>query len=1280
MDNIHEPNIPDRFEDMAGDVNTQETIIDEYDPGVELECRHQPVDHCQIRFDWVHPEDEEEDIEVEDNDVKMTLQETGNRERCDLLVELLSIPGGQRIFDETFQSSSDDPKKKNENVHISNALYAKRLKENNYSLNVHYCHSKRTPGKGRLYASNKNGRGTAGQQMLRRSVRVFLQCNSYCNDYYDYDMVAAWPSILWMLCEKHDLECTLLKKFVELCHAGRRAEFLHETQMTKLLFNKALNTDHWKERLTRAQKKCKKLMSLFSEIMINKTKLAEIYGPGGVIGGFKSNPAKPNNRVSTLITIVLQEFENQELQRAIAVVRRIFHFDFMGPSGYDGFQLKQKLEQRDIAQMNNKYIQWIQKPNISYVDMSSFKAKIKKAQESITNWTVPAEMYTHEVDGQPRVRELCPALCHRNDQHMLSDDMNVGKRYPIKLMLRDEMGLGKTYQLSILVLRQFTERNDDWLSLMTELGLTDKTNVRAAADDCDQRGFPFMGVDVLIIYHRILLIDSTTTKYWRKLGFQLYSDQEGVIFDTGGRWIACIDSLHRFHHVNNYHLAAVDEFTETIQSMTNLKTKTVGSGKWEVHYKLQTLLKESESVVLMSAQADRIEKEYLDEIGVDVHWQMNAAKPLKELKYEFSHFEDKVHEFKPIFDALDSDKKIVIPCSENCDLQTVLSLLQKKYPHKKFLAIFGKGLSDEERKRRVRLAENEPFDAILFTSSMDCGVSIELKRRIVNSLHQHEHAYDLIIFRLNVRSINANQVMQMILRVRNLNDKKIIFICDRLVKDWDHLPGYDYNLLKDDNNMAIKNLPTGCAPVVTGYNNLTEVRRATYLSDGIKDDVFYWMSPTRNTWYKWIKRVATAEVTKDEMKRFILRPAGIEEWLGTAEGCSPSSLRELVTNADSPFIKMVLEVDYKKAMPLVNLIINIELNQHNLKRNMVAQITRIIKLQDASVTHTIHEQINEDEQTRNLRKQEIEEQLKKKKKESQDIVLADILPIEELRIIKKKTNRETKEKNSLFLFYLRATYGNETIKKKRGEIYNVHKILKWIKIKSTMQKIQLKEYDENKIIDNIMSYLPELETLALTNRNNQERMRILCSLMDPKAGFANPENLFGETREQFQSSIDAKGRHLKSEMFGLCNLMCKGFQFKDPCDSSERQPGEDFNKDEVTKHFMAYKQLKNAKMVTVIPHDILCAATQILKSNWGIGPTRSNPKKPVYHIARSKAAEHWGDITYDKYIHYKTQVELLKNDNTTFDYESNLYDDDIVFASESNENDENSLAKRQRTL
>ncbi len=867
-----------------------------------------------------NPEDVEEFIEVADGEAAMTIRERCYHGNCELLAQLLDIPNGQEIFDETFESGDSDnqKKKKKENVFMSNVLYAVRALKNECVLDVPYYYSKRTPGKGRLYAGNKNERGTAGQQMLRRTVRVFLQHTLY----HDYDMVAAWPSILWMLCDKHNLICTLLKEFVKLCHAGRRNEFFRETGMTKSLFNAALNVDNWKARFNRNQKRCKRLTDLFEEIMTAKRALAKIYGPDGSVGGFCSNPAKPTNPVSSLVSLVLQDYENEALQTAMRTVKRIFTTgsnnltDVLGPSGYDGFQLRQELTDREIKQLDTTgYIKWLEKPNISNVDVRLLKRKIMDAQSSMSNWEVPAEMYAHEVDGKPRVRPLCPASCHKNDEHMLRYEMNVGEIYPIKLMLRDEMSLGKTYQLFILILRQFTIRDARWLEMMKEYHLTSKDRVNDAADECTESGFPFMGEDVLIVYHRILLINSTCAKYWQQLGFKLYSDQEsGPIYDTNGRWIVCIDSLHRFMDVTNYHLAAVDEFTETIQSMTRLETKGLGSGKWEVSKKLQTLLNKSENVVLMSAQADKVEKDYLDGIGVDLHWQMNEAKPLDQLQYEFSHFENESHEFKPIYEALDEGKKVVIPCSEKDDLLKVLKVLEERYPGKKFLAIYGQGLSDDERKRRVQLAEREGFDAILFTSSMDCGVSIELQRRVVNTIGLKEHAYDLVIFRLNVRSINANQVMQMILRVRNLNDKKIIFICDRLVKDWDHLPGYDYELLKEDDS-PVKTLPPGCSPIIEGYNNLTEVRRATYLPNRITADVFYWKSPRKKTWYRWSKRVPKPEITKNEMTRYIIRPAAIEEVL-SVDGYVPQSLRALVKDADRPVLQMAIQSTYAEYMPL----------------------------------------------------------------------------------------------------------------------------------------------------------------------------------------------------------------------------------------------------------------------------------------------------------------------------------------------------------------------------
>ena len=144
--------------------------------------------------------------------------------------------------------------------------------------------------------------------------------------------------------------------------------------------------------------------------------------------------------------------------------------------------------------------------------------------------------------------------------------------------------------------------------------------------------------------------------------------------------------------------------------------------------------------------------------------------------------------------------------------------------------------------------------------------------------------------------------------------------------------------------------------------------------------------------------------------------------------------------------------------------------------------------------------------------------------------------------------------------------------------------------------------------------------------------------------------------------------------------MLKGFQFKHPNDKSERMCGEDFNKDEVTAHFGAYKQLQKVKKDTHLPKNILGAAVQIIKSNWGIGPTRINIREEKYRLGRSRSAMHWGDITHAKYLHYKQQVDLLNGDGNASTYESVLHDDDdkfeenaLIFASE------DSLSKRQRT-
>lgn len=161
-------------------------------------------------------------LELDDTVVR-NIEETCNQEHCRLLSKLYTLQGGRNIFKQFFPTDISDANKpdKHGDTFLSNGRYARRLENQSFKIRVPYSYSKYTPNVGRLYAVSV-GQGVGGQQMLTRNVRVFLQHGIY----RDYDMIAAWWSILLLLCEKHDLECSCLKEFVELCHSNRRQEFL----------------------------------------------------------------------------------------------------------------------------------------------------------------------------------------------------------------------------------------------------------------------------------------------------------------------------------------------------------------------------------------------------------------------------------------------------------------------------------------------------------------------------------------------------------------------------------------------------------------------------------------------------------------------------------------------------------------------------------------------------------------------------------------------------------------------------------------------------------------------------------------------------------------------------------------------------------------------------------------------------------------------------------------------------------------------------------------------
>ena len=175
--------------------------------------------------------------------------------------------------------------------------------------------------------------------------------------------------------------------------------------------------------------------------------------------------------------------------------------------------------------------------------------------------------------------------------------------------------------------------------------------------------------------------------------------------------------------------------------------------------------------------------------------------------------------YTEIIDRLHDGQRLMIPCAEKGQLQDLLATLQALFPHKKFAVLHG-DLGREEKCRVLRelratrrsLADptrretTHKFDAVLYNSTMDCGVSIE----------NEDGHYSACVFLLNNRSINADVAMQMVCRCRRYSRGEVVYLCSPGVRDFERNPGYRHEKASE--------VPDGYVPLV--YASLSQARHA----------------------------------------------------------------------------------------------------------------------------------------------------------------------------------------------------------------------------------------------------------------------------------------------------------------------------------------------------------------------------------------------------------------------------------------------------------------------
>ena len=165
---------------------------------------------------------------------------------------------------------------------------------------------------------------------------------------------------------------------------------------------------------------------------------------------------------------------------------------------------------------------------------------------------------------------------------------------------------------------------------------------------------------ILIIVHRVKLAQKVAEDLNRRivtapdrvgLAVDLYSDTgrfpEGSPI-TSTRLVVCVNSLWRVSE-QDWDLIAIDEVPEVIKAVCTLQHKSRASNRWAIWEILVELVSAAKRVYLMSAQVGvkpanedsavelLCQARRTDAFGKakDCKWQMNAANPLKDIKYKF---------------------------------------------------------------------------------------------------------------------------------------------------------------------------------------------------------------------------------------------------------------------------------------------------------------------------------------------------------------------------------------------------------------------------------------------------------------------------------------------------------------------------------------------------------------------------------------------------------------------------------------------------------------------
>ena len=842
-----------------------------------------------------------------------------------------------------------------------------------------------------------------------------------------------------------------------------------------------------------------------------------------------------NNPLSACINALWCDWENRILQEAI----RCVDLNNEGVLMFDGFMCK-KEKQIDVAKLSYEY----------------------KAQTSGKTWT----LYWAEKENHYEL----PALAEV-DQYLKRKKENRGYNISRDFYEHAVDGIHRTKPFELI--RSTTEGSD--------MG-SGKSHMLAAYIEehfanSDQR--------VLLIYHRRTLIEHGYETYWKGLGFGKY-DVKGV--KRMPKKVYCIDSLWQIEEDDlGFDLVAIDETPQVIRQMCALKIKTDGSGKWNVWRRLREILQYAKHTIFLSAQSDTLVEMLQTECKITSCWRQNKYSLLADYQYEFAHFEGGKKGFsmayRRVFEELERKKRLVMPFAEQKVLEAFETYLKENHNYK-ILSIHGQMSDDEKRLNLERWHDGEEeFDLVLHTASVDCGVSIN-----------HE-GYDLVMFVLGARSIDPEAALQMCHRVRNLKEKKIVFLCDARVKDWERWPGYKHENTKSKEltEFAKRNYK------VIEASSIADVNRQL-LRDECTEDVVYYQSNKTKTWYRFEQRVPPMEETLEETETNLLRTANYHAYISQADRVHgehrTKTIGELIHDCD--VIKCTVKYEDPENMGLVRLIIYTLNERMNQPRNFLTNLRRMIERSGCTnITNTFT--IYDDGDVDNISKKDVE------KERARAVLEAEDAPMELLQEIQIKRNKKecevsAKETTSLNKAFVVATFGNDVI--------------------STAQ---------------------EDDYVSIADVNKQKMFREQCRMQEPENGYMTQLLKTLPPMERMEDAIDTKSHKSNIQQALVEILYAYGYTL--PLDYTKRIEFTPEKEKLLRKAVEAYNRLRPGKLVQSVK-DPRKAASAILRQQLGVWPSQVGHSE-VLQLKRHDYANVWGLPTWERYCSYKQfEDELFLRD------------------------------------